>query len=172
MQSSEFQSPVEDRLPAAESSEFDAVEQMAERRASLWTGLVAATVVGILFAGLTAINHGLAAMASGLWVLQMQGVNVQGAASLAIATLTGFVFGITYRYAVRTDINPFLESGVVWAFSLTRGLTQLEIGVMAEGEVFPFLLLAIESVLLFVVARWVLDLGMQQGWVQAFPLDE
>ena len=45
---------------------------------------------------------------------------------LGIVALSGFLFGVTYRYAVRGDSNPHLKSGVIGAFGLVRGLAQLE----------------------------------------------
>lgn len=40
---------------------------------------------------------------------------------------TGFLFGITYRYAVRSDpANPHLKSGAIGAFALTRTFAAIE----------------------------------------------
>lgn len=45
---------------------------------------------------------------------------------LAIATLSGFLFGVTYRYVVRQDQNPQLKTGAIMAFALVRGGAAVE----------------------------------------------
>ncbi|NET97303.1 MAG: hypothetical protein F6K05_31050, partial [Okeania sp. SIO1H2] len=40
----------------------------------------------------------------------------------AIAFISGFLFGVTYRYIIRQDSNPHLKSGAVVAFGSVRGL--------------------------------------------------
>ena len=45
----------------------------------------------------------------------------------AISIVTGFLFGVTYRYIVRTDRNDHLNTGAVLAFGLVRGLAQLDV---------------------------------------------
>ena len=37
------------------------------------------------------------------------------------------LFGITYRYAVRTDPNPNLKQGVVGAFAITKALSSITV---------------------------------------------
>ena len=37
------------------------------------------------------------------------------------------LFGITYRYAVRTDPNPNLKQGVVGAFAITKALSGISV---------------------------------------------
>lgn len=46
----------------------------------------------------------------------------------AIAFFSGLLFGVTYRYLIRSDKNPQLKAGGVLAFGLVRGLTQIELG--------------------------------------------
>lgn len=43
------------------------------------------------------------------------------------ASLTAGLFAIVYRYAVRKDDNPQLQSGVVGAFVLTRTLARVQV---------------------------------------------
>jgi cellobiose-specific phosphotransferase system component IIC len=46
---------------------------------------------------------------------------------VAAAWLSGFLFGVTYRYVIREDKNPHLKSGAVLAFGLVRGLAPVEV---------------------------------------------
>lgn len=87
--------------------------------------------------------------------------------SAAIASFCGFLFGVTYRYIIRTDNNPQLKAGGVMAFGLIRGLTQIEIGTYTDN-LFPFVVLASESILYFGVAALVLDIAIQRSWVKPF----
>ncbi len=43
------------------------------------------------------------------------------------AIISGFLFGVTYRYVVRNDDNPHLKDGTVAAFALVRGLVPLQL---------------------------------------------
>jgi hypothetical protein len=87
--------------------------------------------------------------------------------SAGIASLCGFLFGVTYRYIIRTDNNPQLKAGGVMAFGLIRGLTQIEIGSYTDN-LFPFVVLAGESILYFGVAALVLNIAIQRSWVKPF----
>ncbi len=85
---------------------------------------------------------------------------------LAIAGLSGFLFGVTCRYAIRQDHNPHLSSGVVLAFGLVRGLAQLRLED-ATLDLLPLLLFAIfESIGLFAIAYLVLSFAMQRSWIK------
>lgn len=90
----------------------------------------------------------------------------------AIALLSGFLFGVTYRYAIRDDRNPHLKSGVVFAFGLVRGLAQVD-GALDGAKAPLFVAVwAIESVLFFAMASGVLDWAIERRWVQALKSDE
>lgn len=84
---------------------------------------------------------------------------------LAVVGASGFLFGVTYRYAVRNDANPHLKSGVVGAFGLVRGLAQLE--GRSLGEIFTAIaaLSVFETLGLFALAGVCLDLALQRGWI-------
>ena len=143
--------------------------QQAERIASVKAGIVAAVGVGLVFAVTVGVNHQVLAVTfPQLWVLQMQGINWQGVGSGAIALISGFLFGVTYRYIVRADDNPHLRSGAVMAFGLVRGLAQVDVGVMANGTPWPFVVLALESFMLFAITRVLLDVCFRHGWIQPF----
>jgi hypothetical protein len=43
----------------------------------------------------------------------------------AVASVNGLLFGVTYRYIIRSDKNPQLKAGGILAFGLVRGLNDL-----------------------------------------------
>ncbi|MGF1604054.1 MAG: hypothetical protein ACFCU8_18970 [Thermosynechococcaceae cyanobacterium] len=165
--------PTEPRLlPIAEAQQQGLTStKNQERLESVKAACFSTVAVGLTFALLTVFNQLVASAIPSLWVLQMQGVNLQGAGSGAIALISGYLFGMNYRYTVRTDLNPHLGSGVVMTFGLIRGLAQLDVGLMAQGVIWPFIVLALESVFLFAIARLVLDLVFRLGWVQRSELE-
>jgi hypothetical protein len=102
----------------------------------------------------------------------IQGFSTVGALDLgfgvdvAIAALSGFLFGVTCRYAIRKDENPHLSSGVVLAFGLVRGLAQVN-GQDLSLSILPLVMFAVlESILLFAVAYAGLSIAMSRGWVK------
>jgi hypothetical protein len=89
--------------------------------------------------------------------------------SCAIAAISGFLFGITYRYIVRSDRNPHLNSGAVAAFSLVRGLAEIDAGLHLQSHnPWWFGLVVLESFLLFAIARVALDIAIGRNWVKTF----
>ncbi len=89
----------------------------------------------------------------------------------AIAFISGFLFGVTYRYIIRQDRNPHLKSGAVLAFGSVRGLGQIDVGLNSEArliDLWPLMVLGIESVVAFAVVGLVLDLGISQRWIKPF----
>ncbi|MGF1491813.1 MAG: hypothetical protein ACFBSC_05030 [Microcoleaceae cyanobacterium] len=95
---------------------------------------------------------------------------------ILIVGISGFLFGVTYRYAVRSDQNFQLKSGVVAAFGLVRGLAEIEsiLDTFNPTETNEFWLPLIpigtmvgESLVLFVVTGIVLDFALKQGWIQS-----
>lgn len=97
------------------------------------------------------------------WNILFQGV---------IAFISGFLFGVTYRYIIRQDSNPHLKSGAVVAFGSVRGLGQIDVG-LSYGDTFlnlwSLMVLGIESVVAFAVAGLVLDWSIHQKWIKSFP---
>ncbi len=88
-----------------------------------------------------------------------------------IAGFSGFLFGVTYRYVIRHDRNPHLKSGAVGAFALVRGLAQIE--PLLRQESIPWELIVIllgQNMVMFTVARWVLDGASDRGWLSRFPM--
>ena len=86
----------------------------------------------------------------------------------AISIVTGFLFGVTYRYIVRTDRNDHLNAGAVLAFGLVRGLAQLDVSNFELNQIWIDGLIVGKSILLFSIARYLLDLGLAAGWVLPF----
>ena len=90
----------------------------------------------------------------------------------AIAFISGFLFGVTYRYIIRQDSNPHLKSGAVVAFGSVRGLGQIDAGLTSGDrflDLWPLMVLGIESVVAFAVAGLVLDWSINQKWIKSFP---
>jgi hypothetical protein len=86
----------------------------------------------------------------------------------AISIVTGFLFGITYRYIIRTDRNDHLNSGAVLAFGLVRGLAQVDVSKFELSQIWLDISIVGESILLFSIARYVLDRSLVAGWVLPF----
>ena len=142
---------------------------LAERIESVKAGILAAVALGIAYEVITLSNSLiLAEQFEELAELQINTVNLHLWVSSAIALLGGFLFGVTYRYVIREDSNPHLKSGAVLAFGLVRGLAQVDIGLHVPGAIWPFVVLGLESVVLFAIARLVLDGAIDQGWVKPF----
>lgn len=85
---------------------------------------------------------------------------------LAVAWLSGFLFGVTYRYIIREDSNPHLKDGAVLAFGLVRGLAPVE-GQQNLIDAFWLVgVLGIETILCFLLARFTLDWAIHHGWIK------
>ena len=86
---------------------------------------------------------------------------------LAIGAVSGFLFGVTYRYVVRDDRNSHLNDGAVLAFGLVRGLALVE----QHGDLFELLSLVslvLQSVVCFAIARLVLDFAIARKLIKPF----
>lgn len=86
--------------------------------------------------------------------------------SVGIAALSGGLFGLTYRYAVRQDPSSHIRSGVIFAFSLVRGLALVNVGAAVSLRGWPFLIACTESLLMFALAAAALEIALRQQWVQ------
>jgi hypothetical protein len=53
---------------------------------------------------------------------------------VVITGFSGFLFGVTYRYVVRSDRNVHLGQGAILAFGLVRGLSMLEPRLVRVAE--------------------------------------
>ncbi|MFN9173333.1 MAG: hypothetical protein ACK58N_02130 [Synechocystis sp.] len=133
-----------------------------ERMESVKAGLTAAIAFGGVYGLALVGNHyfGLTQWPdSSLWPL---GLN------LGSSLLSGFLFGVTYRYIIRRDDNSHLRDGAVLAFALVRsgGLIELQPG--HSEMVGAIALLMLESLVGFAAARSSLDLAMGQQWLKPF----
>ncbi|NEP16898.1 MAG: hypothetical protein F6J97_08320 [Leptolyngbya sp. SIO4C1] len=125
-----------------------------ERMESIKAGAIAAVAGGLTMASLMAIEQSLLPQA------------VSAGPSLAIAAFCTFLFGVTYRYIVRADVNPHLRSGAVGAFALVRGLSQIE--TLETPLAWQSAVLLGESFALFAIAQLVLAGAMQRSMLQPF----
>lgn len=151
---------------------------LAERMESLKAGLIGAvgsTLAALIWAlgvqGLqTAQGVPREALQAGLGAIAALGWTIPGLAHGAIALLSGFLFGVTYRYVVRQDANPHLKSGAVMAFGLVRGLAEIDQIWPTLQPQWSAMLPVLESVLIFAIARILLDIALASGWVRPFGL--
>lgn len=142
---------------------------MAERIESVKAATLGGLSIFALFVTTTLINNLLLGQyLEQLFPLQVEIYDYRFLISAAIASFCGFLFGVTYRYIIRTDKNPQLKAGGVMAFGLIRGLTQIEMGFTYTNNLFPFIVLTGESILYFGVAAFVLDIALQRSWVKPF----
>ena len=95
--------------------------------------------------------------------------------AVTIAGASGFLFGVTYRYVIRRDRNPHLNSGAVLAFGLVRGLAQVSAtlsgGFEGAASLLALVVMVLESIVLFAVAGRMLDWAMARDWIKPFEGD-
>ncbi len=87
---------------------------------------------------------------------------------IAIAIAAAFLFGVTYRYIIRTDDNNHLNSGAVLAFALVRGLAQVDVREFGWMELLMNGVIVGESVLLFTICRYAIDYALSMQWILPF----
>jgi hypothetical protein len=141
---------------------------MVERLESLKAGIIGGLSLGFAFVITNLINNLVLAKYFEILASLQIGINWYWLVSSAIAAFSGLLFGVTYRYIIRLDNNPQLKAGGVLAFGLVRGLTQIEVGWNSAETILPFLVLAFESVLWFVMAAIALDTAIKFGWIKPF----
>ncbi|QSJ21052.1 hypothetical protein JYQ62_31650 [Nostoc sp. UHCC 0702] len=142
---------------------------MVERLESLKAGIIGGFSLGFAFLIASFVNTlVLPKYFSSLASLQID-FNWHWWVSCGIAVFSGLLFGVTYRYIIRSDQNPQLKAGGVLAFGLVRGLTQIEIGWNSYSTVLPFLVLAVESISLFALGAIAVNTAIQQGLLKPFP---
>ena len=86
---------------------------------------------------------------------------------LAIGAVSGFLFGVTYRYIIRDDRNLHLNDGAVLAFGLVRGLALIE-GNFVSSELLFLLFFIFQSIVCFAIARYILDLAIARKLIEPF----
>jgi hypothetical protein len=134
----------------------DRVERIESVKAGSLSGIAAGIGYGtiVMFDRLVLGGHLLPLVSLGL--------------ELAIAIAAGFLFGVTYRYIIRTDRNSHLNSGAVLAFGLVRGLAQVDVDGLELTQILPNGVVVVESVLLFTIARYTLDYALMSRWIAPF----
>jgi hypothetical protein len=121
------------------------------------------------FSGITAgISYGLIVAIDRLILAVDSRSLISLGLEAAISIVTGFLFGVTYRYIIRTDRNDHLNSGAVLAFGLVRGLAQIDVTKFELSQVLMDGLIVGKSILLFAVARYAIDLALTAGWILPF----
>lgn len=81
-----------------------------------------------------------------------------------IALLSGFLFGVTYRYIIRRDDNNHLKDGAVLAFSLIKGMSSIEL-LDNSLSIGGYTLITLLS---FTLSRWGLDFAIDRNWLKRF----
>ena len=145
------------------------IQLMTERLESLKAGIIGGFSLCFAFVITSLVNTLVLAKYFKILASLQVDINWHWWVSGAIACFSGLLFGVTYRYIIRSDKNPQLKAGGVLAFGLVRGLTQIELGWDSTSTVLPCLVLALESVLWFVVAGSAIDTAIQLGWIKPFP---
>jgi len=92
------------------------------------------------------------------WQLLMQ---------IGIGMVSGFLFGVTYRYVIRNDQNSHLKDGAVLAFGLVRGLALIENNLILSEFLFAMILI-VQSIICFALTRFVLDLAIARKLLKPF----
>lgn len=144
------------------------LELSAERIESLKAGTLAALSFTLAYSIAVVGNHlVLAEQVEAVSALQVStGINLL--IKVAIAWLSGFLFGVTYRYVIRVDENPHLKDGAVLAFGLVRGLAPVEVAQNLNETFWLLTILGVESIGCFLVARFTLDWAIRRYWVKPF----
>ncbi|MGH1397124.1 MAG: hypothetical protein ACRAVC_24275 [Trichormus sp.] len=144
-------------------------QYMAERLESLKAGVIGVLALGLAFLITSFVNTFVLARYFPILVSLQRDFNLYWLMSGAIAGFSGLLFGVTYRYIIRTDQNPHLNSGGVLAFGLVRGLTQIEgLNLSSTSTVIPILVLVGESILWFAMAAIAVDIALHLAWVKPF----
>ena len=138
-----------------------------ERIESLKAGILTALSFTLAYSIAVVGNSLVLAQFEGLAALQIS-TPVNLLVKVAVAWLSGFLFGVTYRYVIRDDENPHLKSGAVLAFGLVRGLGLLEMEPNWIDSFWLLSVLGVESIFCFTIARFTLDWGLHHSWVKPF----
>ncbi|PZV26911.1 MAG: hypothetical protein DCF12_07075 [Snowella sp.] len=129
---------------------------LKERIESLKAGGIAGTAFGI--------TYGLSVLVNRAFSLNAEETLIK----LVIALLSGFLFGVTYRYIIRTDSNSHLKEGAILAFGLVRGggLAEMTDPLLDNGVFLAIVLL--EGIIGFAIARFCLDIALTRQWLKPF----
>jgi hypothetical protein len=141
----------------------------AERKESIKSGSCGAVATGLGYAFVAPSISWCAR--SGLSIpLHPFDFDLNFLVQVAIAATGGFLFGMTYRYIIRTDRNHHLKSGAVLAFGLVRGLARVQVTRLELVEMVINGVMVLESLLVFAIARYTLDYALSLGWILPFEI--
>jgi len=148
------------------NSSFDPTD--AERIESLKAAILGGLSLTLTYCAIALLHSLLLSTPSPALSLLDILANITLLIKVAIAFLSGFLFGVTYRYAIRDDQNPQLKAGVVLAFGLIRGLAVIEGQPDITDTFWVWGILVIESLIEFAIARFTLDWAIHRRWVKPF----
>jgi lipoprotein signal peptidase len=139
---------------------FENTESMEITLKERIESLKAGGIAGIAFG----ITYGLSVLVNRAFGLNAEETLIK----LAIALLSGFLFGVTYRYIIRTDSNSHLKEGAILAFGLVRGggLAEMTDPLLDNGVFLAIVLL--EGIIGFAIARFCLDIALARQWLKPF----
>ena len=141
---------------------------MTERIESLKAGTLSALSVTLVYIAIALGNDFLLLAQVDLLRDFEIGININLFVRVAMAFLSGFLFGVTYRYIIRDDDNPHLKSGAVLAFGLVRGLALIDRDEHFADGFWLLGILVIESIIYFAIARFTLDWAISHNWLKPF----
>ncbi|MGL5939189.1 MAG: hypothetical protein ACRC2S_02195 [Waterburya sp.] len=141
---------------------------------SLVTERIESVKAGIIGAGAFALAELLVILARNLiitFVIEHSSTtitfDVEWLLQLAIGAVSGFLFGVTYRYIIRDDHNFHLNDGAVLAFGLVRGLALVEDN-FDLAALLSLIILVMQSIICFAIARLILDLAIARKLIKPF----
>ena len=137
---------------------------VTERIESVKAGILASAVFGTIETLFLVVNNSLAISGANNFQNWQLNSIADFLGKLAIAFISGFLFGVTYRYIIRGDRNSHLQDGSVLAFGLVRGLALIEGTALTP----LWLLLVLESVIGFAIARFSLDFALKLKLIKPF----
>ena len=138
---------------------------VTERIESAKAGIVGAVVFAVTELVITVVNGLMFHLAAEFkfWAM-LDGVEL---IQIAVGLISGFLFGVTYRYIIRDDRNSHLNDGAVLAFGLVRGLALIERNLVLT-ELLSLGILVIQSIICFAIARSLLDLAISSKLIKPF----
>ena len=140
---------------------------------SLVTERIESVKAGIVGAGAFTVAESIFWLAKSLFINFVSdnattiAINWTWSIELAIGAVSGFLFGVTYRYVIRSDRNSHLNDGAVLAFGLVRGLALIENNLVLS-ELLSLGGLVLQSIICFAIARLVLDLAIARKLIKPF----
>ena len=137
-----------------------------ERIESLKVGIVGAIATGLAWLLTTGLNQFIPLPLQPILFQGDRLLSWAGVSQGAIAVVCGGLFGITYRYVIRTETNGQLKTGAVFAFGGVRGLALVEVGLRDGFPLWSLAIPVLEAVVWFAIAALWIDVGLGRGWLK------